>query len=50
MSDPFSGSGDMLIHRQIWRDLGVPENHILPGNAKDNFWGAYNPRIRQHRS
>jgi alanyl-tRNA synthetase len=25
--------------RQIWRDLGVPESHILPGNAKDNFWG-----------
>lgn len=26
-------------YRQLWRDLGVPENHILPGNAKDNFWG-----------
>ncbi len=25
--------------QQIWRDLGVPEDHILPGNAKDNFWG-----------
>jgi alanyl-tRNA synthetase len=25
--------------RQIWRDLGVREEHILPGNAKDNFWG-----------
>ncbi|WVR09077.1 alanine-tRNA ligase [Kwoniella sp. DSM 27419] len=31
--------------QQIWRDLGVPENHILPGNAKDNFWemGATGP-------
>ena len=24
--------------RQIWLDLGVPEDHILPGNMKDNFW------------
>lgn len=24
--------------RQLWRDVGVPEDHILPGNAKDNFW------------
>lgn len=31
--------------QQIWRDLGVPEDHILPGNAKDNFWemGATGP-------
>ncbi|WWD21148.1 alanine-tRNA ligase [Kwoniella shandongensis] len=31
--------------QQIWRDLGVPEEHILPGNAKDNFWemGATGP-------
>nr|ODO03866.1 alanine-tRNA ligase [Cryptococcus depauperatus CBS 7855] len=31
--------------QQIWRDLGVPEAHILPGNAKDNFWemGATGP-------
>ncbi|ORX39097.1 alanine-tRNA ligase [Kockovaella imperatae] len=31
--------------QQIWRDIGVPENHILPGNAKDNFWemGATGP-------
>ncbi|ORY24753.1 tRNA synthetases class II (A)-domain-containing protein [Naematelia encephala] len=31
--------------QQIWRDLGVPESHILPGNAKDNFWemGATGP-------
>jgi alanyl-tRNA synthetase len=26
-------------NRQLWRDLGVEESHILPGNTKDNFWG-----------
>ena len=25
--------------RQLWRDLGVAESHILPGNTQDNFWG-----------
>ncbi|EGO00200.1 hypothetical protein SERLA73DRAFT_107224 [Serpula lacrymans var. lacrymans S7.3] len=31
--------------RQYWRDRGVAEDHILPGNAKDNFWemGATGP-------
>ncbi|VVT53287.1 uncharacterized protein SAPINGB_P003497 [Magnusiomyces paraingens] len=27
-----------LEARQIWLDNGVPEDHILPGDAKDNFW------------
>ncbi|KAF0267247.1 hypothetical protein FOG48_03597 [Hanseniaspora uvarum] len=27
-----------LEAKQIWKDVGVPEDHILPGNAKDNFW------------
>lgn len=22
----------------LWKKVGVPEDHILPGNAKDNFW------------
>ena len=26
--------------RQFWLNIGVPEDHVLPGNAKDNFWGA----------
>ncbi|KAK4685281.1 alanyl-tRNA synthetase, partial [Tremellales sp. Uapishka_1] len=30
-----------LEAKQIWADLGVPESHILPGNAKDNFWGEF---------
>jgi alanyl-tRNA synthetase len=25
--------------RDIWRSVGVQEDHILTGNAKDNFWG-----------
>ena len=25
--------------RQVWLDMGVAEDHILTGNAKDNFWG-----------
>ena len=29
-----------LEAKQLWLDLGVPEERILPGNAKDNFWGA----------
>ncbi|KAH9850281.1 tRNA synthetases class II (A)-domain-containing protein [Lenzites betulinus] len=31
--------------KQYWLDTGVPEDHILPGNAKDNFWemGATGP-------
>lgn len=23
---------------ELWKKAGVPEDHILPGNAKDNFW------------
>jgi len=34
-----------LEARQLWLDQGVAEDHILPGNAKDNFWemGAVGP-------
>ncbi|KAK5092196.1 Alanine--tRNA ligase [Exophiala xenobiotica] len=24
--------------KDIWKSVGVPEDHILPGNMKDNFW------------
>ncbi|OKL56902.1 Alanine--tRNA ligase [Talaromyces atroroseus] len=27
-----------LEARDLWRKVGVPEDHILPGNMKDNFW------------
>lgn len=28
-----------VLCREIWMSVGVAEDHILPGNAKDNFWG-----------
>ncbi|KAL4780039.1 tRNA synthetases class II (A)-domain-containing protein [Aspergillus varians] len=27
-----------LEAKELWRSAGVPEDHILPGNMKDNFW------------
>ncbi|THH15470.1 hypothetical protein EW146_g5010 [Bondarzewia mesenterica] len=36
--DPKNGLEPDLEVRQHWLDQGVPEDHILPGNAKDNFW------------
>ncbi|TPX68918.1 alanine---tRNA ligase [Spizellomyces sp. 'palustris'] len=24
--------------RKLWLDIGFPEDHILPGDSKDNFW------------
>ncbi|GAA6018258.1 hypothetical protein JCM10207_002888 [Rhodosporidiobolus poonsookiae] len=34
-----------LETKELWQKLGVPEDHIIPGNAKDNFWemGATGP-------
>jgi alanyl-tRNA synthetase len=37
--NPASGLEADWEARQLWLDQGVPEDHILPGNAKDNFWG-----------
>ncbi|PCH43709.1 hypothetical protein WOLCODRAFT_26125 [Wolfiporia cocos MD-104 SS10] len=43
--DPKNGLEADLEAKQYWLDQGVPEDHILPGNAKDNFWemGATGP-------
>ena len=30
-----------LEAKQYWLDTGVAEDHIIPGNAKDNFWGMF---------
>ncbi|KAK4218860.1 alanine--tRNA ligase [Rhypophila decipiens] len=39
----FEGDASMNLEpdleaKQLWLDVGVPEDHILPGNIKDNFW------------
>lgn len=36
-----------LETKQIWLDLGVPEDHIVTGNAKDNFWGMPSGLLRR---
>lgn len=43
--DPKNGLDADLEAKQYWLDIGVAEDHILPGNAKDNFWemGATGP-------
>lgn len=37
--DAKAGLEPDLEAKQYWLDVGVAEDHILPGNAKDNFWG-----------
>lgn len=39
------GLGPDLEAKQLWLDIGVPEDHILPGSLQDNFWemGATGP-------
>ncbi|THH02716.1 hypothetical protein EW145_g6718 [Phellinidium pouzarii] len=43
--DPKNGLASDNEARDFWREQGVPESHILTGNAKDNFWemGATGP-------
>ncbi|KAJ8077100.1 Alanine--tRNA ligase [Marasmius tenuissimus] len=43
--DPKNNLEPDIEAKQFWLDQGVPEDHILPGNAKDNFWemGATGP-------
>ena len=38
--DAKAGLEPDLEVKQFWLDVGVAEDHILPGNAKDNFWGT----------
>ncbi len=38
--DPKNGLDPDLEARNHWLDVGVDENHIVPGSAKDNFWGT----------
>ncbi|KJZ77450.1 Alanine--tRNA ligase [Hirsutella minnesotensis 3608] len=39
----FEGNADLglepdLEAKELWKSIGVPDDHILPGNMKDNFW------------
>ncbi|KAF1946306.1 hypothetical protein EJ02DRAFT_450747 [Clathrospora elynae] len=37
----FEGTDDLepdLEAKELWKSAGVPEDHILPGDMKDNFW------------
>ena len=46
--DPKQGLQPDLETKQIWKDIGVPEDHIVTGDAKDNFWGecrCLHPRL-----
>ncbi|KAJ6589130.1 tRNA synthetases class II (A)-domain-containing protein [Mycena capillaripes] len=36
--DPTNGLEPDLEAKQYWLDQGMAEDHIVPGNAKDNFW------------
>ena len=38
--DPKNGLEPDLEAKQYWLSTGVAEDHIIPGNAKDNFWGT----------
>ena len=38
--DKENGLDPDLEAKQFWIDRGVPLDHIVPGNAKDNFWGS----------
>lgn len=36
--DEAGGLEPDLEAKELWKSVGVPESHILPGNMKDNFW------------
>jgi len=36
--DKAAGLEPDLEAKEIWRNVGVADDHILPGNMKDNFW------------
>ena len=38
--DPKNGLEPDLEAKNYWLETGVAEDHIIPGNAKDNFWGT----------
>ncbi|KAK9369692.1 tRNA synthetases class II (A)-domain-containing protein [Lipomyces kononenkoae] len=36
--DEKSGLEPDLETKELWRSIGLPDDHILPGSLKDNFW------------
>jgi alanyl-tRNA synthetase len=40
-----NGLNPDLEARNHWLDVGVAESHIIPGSAKDNFWGTGCPTL-----
>ena len=38
--DPKNGLEPDNEARDFWKSQGLPDSHILTGDAKDNFWGA----------
>ncbi|EQL02007.1 alanyl-tRNA synthetase [Ophiocordyceps sinensis CO18] len=36
--NPALGLDPDLEAKELWKAIGVPEAHIIPGNMKDNFW------------
>ena len=36
--NPELGLEPDLEVKELWEKIGVPQDHILPGNMKDNFW------------
>lgn len=30
-----------LETKELWKSVGCLEDHILPGNMRDNFWGIF---------
>lgn len=39
--DASNGLPPDLEAKQFWLDVGISEHHIVPGSAKDNFWGDF---------
>ncbi len=49
--NPAMGLEADLEAKSLWQQVGVPDDHILPGNMKDNFWemgdqGPCGPAVR----
>ena len=48
-----SGLGPDNEAKELWRAIGVPDDHVIPGNIRDNFWemgdqGPCGPCIELH--